>query len=476
MSACYPSFGVLLVDDEPAWLRSLSTALERSGNLTNIIECTDSRHVPDILQMHDVGVIVLDLTMPHRSGEELLREIAERYPHVMTIVVSGMNQLETAVACMKLGASDYFVKTSEEDRIVAGVLRAVRMVELQRENQELSRRFLGDELGHPEAFQNIAGVSKGMRAVLQYAESIARSSQPVLITGESGVGKELIARALHAIGGCAGPLVSVNVAGLDDTLFADTLFGHVRGAYTGADQPRKGMIEEAANGTLFLDEIGDLSQASQVKLLRLLQEGEYFPLGSDRPKRLRARVIASTHQDLRKKQASGAFRKDLYYRLQTHKVHIPPLRERKDDIPVLFDMLLDEAAASLQKKKPSVPRELLVLLETHAFPGNVRELRAMVYDAMSRHKSGVLSMDAFLSAMGRDRDSVTCTSARDTHPYRTLDVLPTITEAVALLVDEALERSKGNQSIAARMLGISQPALSKRLKLLRLGTGDDDQH
>jgi len=469
MSGCYPSFGILLVDDEPAWLRSLSTALERSGNITNIIECTDSRLVIDELQSNDIGIVLLDLTMPHRSGEELLAEISERFPHVVMIVISGMNQIETAVRCMKLGASDYYVKTHEEDRIVSGVLRAVRMVELQRENQELSRRFLGDELGHPEAFQHICGISKGMRAVLQYVESIAQSSQPVLITGESGVGKELIARAIHAVKGCAGPLVAVNVAGLDDNLFSDTLFGHVKGAYSGADQARKGMVEEAAGGTLFLDEIGDLSQASQVKLLRLLQEGEYFPLGSDRPKRLRARVIASTHQDLAKKHLSGEFRKDLYYRLQIHKVRVPPLRERKEDIPVLLDMLLDEAAAALHKKKPSIPPELLVLLETHPFPGNVRELRAMAYEALSRHKGGVLSMEAFLDAMGREHAQMPPDAAHHAQPFRSLAVLPTIQASVACLIDEAMRRAKGNQSIAARMLGISQPARSKRLKQLRGG-------
>lgn len=470
MNACYPAFSILLVDDEPAWLRSLSTALERSGNITNIIECDDSRRVIEELQANDIGIVLLDLTMPHRSGEDLLAEVSERFPHVIMIVISGMNQIETAVRCMKLGATDYFVKTQEEDRIIAGVIRAIRMVELQRENQELSRRFLGDELGHPEAFQHICGISKGMRAVLQYVESIAQSSQPVLITGESGVGKELIARAIHAVKGCTGPMVTVNVAGLDDTLFADTLFGHVKGAYSGADQVRKGMVEEAANGTLFLDEIGDLSQASQVKLLRLLQEGEYFPLGSDRPKRLRARIIASTHQDLARKHLSGEFRKDLYYRLQIHKVQVPPLRERKEDIPILLDMLLEEAAAALQKKKPSIPPELLTLLETHAFPGNVRELRAMAYEAVSRHKGGVLSMEAFLSAMGREQGQMPPEAALQSRLFHDVAILPTISSSIACLIDEAMQRAKGNQSIAARMLGISQPALSKRLKQLRSDT------
>jgi len=454
----------MIVDDEIAWIRSLAFALERSSNITNTIECDDSRLVTDMLSSHDVGVVLLDLNMPHRSGEDILAEIGERYPHILCIVISGMNQIETAVHCMKNGAYDYFVKTSEEDRIIAGVVRAVRLVELQNENRELSKRFLADELDHPEAFCEMAAFSKGMRSMQHYIESVAKSTQPVLITGESGVGKELVARALHELCGRHAPLVTVNVAGLDDNLFSDTLFGHARGAFTGADQARKGMIEEAGGGTIFLDEIGDLSAASQVKLLRLLQEGDYYPLGSDRPRRLRARVVASTHQDLRRKIDDGSFRQDLYYRLQTHRVHVPPLRERKEDIPALLDALLDEAAGALQKNKPQLPRELAVLLETYHFPGNIRELRSMVYDALSRHKGGVLSMERFLSAMGRERAGVDTIPQLSENPYKQLDMLPTINDSITLLIDAALERSHGNQTIASRLLGISQPALSKRLK------------
>jgi DNA-binding NtrC family response regulator len=305
-----------------------------------------------------------------------------------------------------------------------------------------------------------------MRSIFQYIESIAKSSQPVLITGESGVGKELIARTLHALSGCTGGLVAVNVAGLDDTVFADTLFGHVKGAFTGAVESRKGVVEEAADGTLFLDEIGDLSLMSQVKLLRLLQEGEYYPLGSDRSKRARVRVITATNQDIESRQTSGHIRKDLYYRLCTHSVHVPPLRERKEDIPLLLDHFLETAAELLGKKKPAIPKELPVLLSTYNFPGNVRELRSMVYDAVSRHNSGILSMEAFRSAIGQRRLTAnqTTETGADGSPFTLLETLPNFEEALDLLVTEALRRSKGNQTIAARMLGISQPALSKRLK------------
>ena len=295
MQSLVPCFSILLVDDEPAWLRSVSLTLARAG-INNILTCSDSREVPNILARGEVKLVLLDLTMPHLPGEALLSLIAEHHPELLTIVVSGMNQIETAVRCMKLGAFEYFVKTVEEDRLVTGVLRAIRMLELERENQAISDRIFSNELHHPEAFVNIVTGDRAMLGIFSYIEAVAASRQPLLISGESGVGKELVARAAHALSGNSGPLVALNVAGLDDTVFADTLFGHVRGAYTGAEQARRGMIEEATDGTLFLDEIGDLSIPSQVKLLRLMQEGEYFPLGSDRPKRLKARIIVAPHQ------------------------------------------------------------------------------------------------------------------------------------------------------------------------------------
>jgi DNA-binding NtrC family response regulator len=461
-----PPPGILLVDDEVAWLRSLSLTLERAG-LRRVVTCQDPRSVMDVLAADDISVVLLDLTMPHLSGEDLLGRIAAEHPDVAVIVVSGLNQVETAVRCMRLGAFDYHVKTEEEDRLVAGVLRAVRMQELQRENLEVSARLLSGELHHPEAFEAIVTGDRVMRTLFSYVEAVARSPQPLLITGESGVGKDLVAQAAHRLSGCPGKLIAVNVAGLDDAVFADTLFGHVRGAFTGADQLRRGMVEEAADGTLFLDEIGDLSIPSQVKLLRFLQEGEYFPLGSDRPKRVKARVIAATHQDLSAKEKAGAFRRDLYYRLRTHRVRVPPLRERKDDVPLLLEHFLEEAARSLGKKKPTAPRQLAQLLQTHEFPGNVRELKAMVFDAVSLHESHVLSMGSFLEAMGRREAPPDATDAGERNPFAGLQRLPGFDEALELLVQEAMARAGGNQTLAARLLGISQPALSKRLKSYR---------
>ena len=461
-SHLYPAFGVLLVDDEASFLRSLSLALERRGGVNHILRCDDSRQALEIIESHPIGLVLLDLTMPHLSGEALLQRIVEEHPDVVVIIISGLNQLETAVNCIRLGAYDYFTKTTEENRLIEGVRRAIGMQEMRLENQEMRRRFLSDTLECPQVFADIITQDKGMRSVFQYLEAVAPSRQPVLISGESGTGKEAIARAIHNLSGCSGPLVSVNVAGLDDNIFADTLFGHRRGAFTGADQARAGMVEQASNGTLFLDEIGDLSPQSQVKLLRLLQEGEYYPLGSDRPKRSRARVVVATHHNLEQKQREGSFRKDLYYRLCIHQVELPPLRQRPGDIPLLLDYFLAEAAQELGRNKPTVPRELAVLLRNYSFPGNVRELRALCFDALSRHRGGVLSMEVFRRLVGQDSLSAEAEEAAPLFPSD--QPLPTLQEAADLLVAEAMRRAQGNQSIASRLLGISQPALSKRLK------------
>jgi DNA-binding NtrC family response regulator len=460
----YPAFGVLLVDDEPAWLNTMSLSLERQAGITHLLTCSDPREVLGLVERHGVGVVLLDLTMPHLSGEELLARLAEEHPEVSVIVVSALNQLETAVACMRAGAFDYFVKTAEEDSIVKGVRRAVRVQELQRETGEMRRRFLEDRLEHPSAFDAFVTQDKAMRAIFHYVEAVARGVQPVLVTGESGTGKELVARSLHVASGRRGELVAVNVAGLDDAVFADTLFGHVRGAFTGADEARSGMVERASEGTLFLDEIGDLGPASQVKLLRLLQEGEYYPLGSDRPRFMRARVVVATHHDLAARRDAGTFRKDLFYRLRSHHVHVPPLRERRGDIPLLLDHFLAEAAREFGKKKPTPPKQLAGLLVSYAFPGNVRELRAMVSDAVGLHQGRVLSMDAFKRAIGERPADAPAAREAGPNPFSALEPFPTLAEGRQLLVDEALRRADGSQSVAARLLGISQSAVSRWLK------------
>ena len=467
IESAFPPFPVMLVDDEQQALDSFEMVL-RSARMTHFVRCQDSREVMPSLSRQEVEVILLDLWMPHVSGEELLRAIKNDFPEVPVIVITGANEVETAVECMKLGAFDYMVKPVDKSRLVGGVIRAVELRELQRENKSLKAHVLSDKLEHPGAFSEIITCSRDMRAIFQYIEAISASPRPVLITGETGVGKELVARAVHTVSGRKGNFVPVNVAGLDDNVFADTLFGHTKGAFTGAEQARSGLLEQGSGGTIFLDEIGDLSAASQVKLLRLLQDGEFFPLGSDIAKRSDARIVVATNQNLEERQASGAFRKDLYYRLYDHRIHIPPLRDRKEDLPLLLEHFLNKASESLEKKKPTPPPELATLLSNHHFPGNVRELESMVFDAVSNHRSGKLSMDLFKRHIAREEPVAVIDSEQSPgdmdDPISFSQKLPTLKQAEDLLIAEAMRRAEGNQSIAAMSLGISRQALNKRLK------------
>ncbi|TPE54156.1 sigma-54-dependent Fis family transcriptional regulator [Maribrevibacterium harenarium] len=458
----YPQFSILLVDDEIPFLRSMSLTLERHG-FNNLLTCHEPLQVEQLMQQQDIGLVLLDLTMPVLSGQELLARLQEEHPNIPVIIFSGLNQVEAAVDCVKAGAFDYVVKTSDQDQILEAIKRAINTQELAIENQALRNQLLSKTLTKPECFDDFISRSEDMFAIFRYLESVAGSNQPVLISGESGVGKELIANAVHRLSGRKGDMVSVNVAGLDDNIFADTLFGHARGAFTGADRNRPGLVESAAGGTLFLDEIGDLSPASQVKLLRLLQEGEYYPIGSDKPKRSQARVVVATHQDLASRQAEGKFRKDLYYRLRTHMVNIPPLRERIADLPLLMRHFVEQACRELNKPMLAIPEQLMAPLLSYTFPGNVRELRALVFDAVSQSNGDTLSPLLPDLATG-----ATPLPTSNNHPLFSPELpLPTLSQASELLVMEAMRRANDNQSLAARMLGISQPALSKRLKNMR---------
>jgi DNA-binding NtrC family response regulator len=463
----HPRLPVMLVDDEVQALDSFELAL-RSGNVNNFLRCQDSRDVMPLLAEQDIEVMLLDLRMPHLSGEELLSQITTDFPHVPIIVITGADDVETAVKCMRAGAFDYIVKPVERSRLVASVKTALELRELQRQNQLLRAHVLSDQLADPEPFAEIITTSKMMRSIFQYIEAIANSPQPVLLTGETGVGKELAARAIHTVSGRQGAFIAINVAGLDDNVFADTLFGHRKGAFTGADQTRNGMVEKAEEGTLFLDEIGDLSPASQVKLLRFLQDGEFFPLGSDVAKRSNARVVVATNQELETLKDSGKFRKDLYYRLRIHQVHIPPLRERKEDLPLLLDHFLEKTAKTLGKKKPTPPNELTTLLGAYHFPGNIRELESIIFDAISKHVSGKLSMEVFKSYISDQQPAFKPDSRGlsldDSAPISFSEKLPTLKQAELLLIAEALKRSGGNQAIAAMYLGISRQALNRRLR------------
>ncbi len=461
-----PSCPVLLVDDEVEALEGNEARLRING-INNIIICSDSRKVMDVLAQQKVSAILLDLMMPHVSGEELLEMIPQQHPGVPIIVLTAANDVPVAVQCMKAGAFDYMVKPVEETRMISGIQRAIQFYELRNDYNTLRQRMLSPVLEHPEAFTEIVTDDPKLLSVMSYAETIAPTSRPVLITGETGVGKELVARAIHTLSRQKESFVAVNVAGLDDTVFSDTLFGHVKGAFTGADQDRAGLIEQAKGGTLFLDEIGDLSVASQVKLLRLIQEREYFAVGADLPKHTDARLVVATNRDLPELQKQGKFRRDLYYRLCDHYLHVPALRERPHDIPVLLDYFLEEAADELGKRKPTYPKELPGLLASCQFPGNIREMRSIVFEAVSRHTSRMLSMDVFKErtkgAMVSDEQRPVPHADMSQYLPGSSD-FPTMEEMTNFLVSEAMEKAKGNQTVAAKLLNVSRTTLNKRLK------------
>jgi DNA-binding NtrC family response regulator len=466
-ASLHPPRPIVLVDDEPHILLSFSTTLRTTG-FNHIASVEDSRSVLPLLEKENASVVVLDLTMPHLSGNELLAQINGAFPHVPVIVVTATDDLDTAVACMKAGAFDYLAKPVEMNRFISSVKKALELGDLREEVSSLKRRLLDERLDELPAFSSIITKNKKMRLLFQYIEAIAGSQQPVMVTGETGAGKELIARAIHDLSGRPGRLVAVNIAGLDDIMFSDTLFGHTRGAFTGADREREGLIIQAENGTLFLDEIGDLSESSQVKLLRLLQDHTFFPVGSDNVRYGKARIIVATNKDLQARVRKGAFRKDLYYRLCAHQIQVPPLRDRAEDIPLLIDHFMSEAAKSFQKKVPSYPPELIPFLAAYQFPGNVRELQALVFDAVARHRRGILSLSSFKLAIGNARISEPplITPVREEKIgglHCAFDRFPTLKEAEEYLIAEALKRSQGNQGTAASLLGITRQALNKRL-------------
>ena len=461
----YPVNPVLIVDDEPQALKSYEYAFRAEG-INNLITCNDSRQVKKILRSRTIEAVILDIIMPYVSGEELLELISRENPEIPVIMITGVNQVEAAVSCIHKGASDYLVKPVSGARLINTIKKSLEIRELQRENLRLQEQLLSARAEHPEAFADIVTVNRQMRTIFQYCEAVAKSRQPVLITGETGVGKELFARAVHRLSDCRGNFIAVNISGYDDNMLSDTLFGHKKGAFTGATDNRDGLIEKASHGTLFLDEIGDLNPASQIKLLRLLQEREYTPLGADISKRTSARVLLATHQNLQILQQDNDFRKDLYYRIATHHIHIPPLRERKDDIKALVDHFLQLAAKEMHKKVPSYHRELITLLKSYFFPGNIRELRSMVFDAVSNHQSRMLSMRTFQKHIEKHTPVSDLESQPGFEPewISRLEVLPSLKEITQILIDEALLRAEGNQSVASKSLGISPQALSARLK------------
>jgi DNA-binding NtrC family response regulator len=469
---------ILVIDDDPDVLKRMDRFLRFEG-FRDVISCSDPREVAVLVNEKDISVMVLDLLMPGMPGQKVLEATRENHPEIPVIVATAVNDLDSAIDCMRHGAFDYVPKTAETGRLASSIRHALSIRELQRDYSALKDTLLAAKRPESAAFSGLVTADERMQSVMRYVETIAASPKPILIVGESGTGKELMAQAIHRLSGRHGPIVSLNISGFDDTMFSDNLFGHKRGAFTGADSDRGGLIERAEGGTLFLDEIGELSPVSQVKLLRLIEDKLYYPLGADLPKASSATIVTATNRDLRAASAASAFRLDLFYRLQTHLVQLPPLRERPGDLHLLISHFVRQSAERLGRGVPAIPDELIILLESYEFPGNVRELESMVFDAMSSLKGGVLGLESFRRKILRGTGSKSAPSkiaiGGDATRFSSWERLPSLKQASEELIREAMRRTKGNQGIAADLLGISRTALNKRLK----GSRDreiDSQH
>ena len=445
---------VLIIEDDPIALRVMSAILRTTHQ---VVPCADPRLVTQNLAAFPVDVVLMDLNLPHVPGETLLPQLVADHPTLPVVVVTGTQDATTAVRLVKMGAFDYLVKPVDPKSLIEAVSRAVALHSANR----TTAAEAPVAVRRPELFARMITRSRAMLTMFQYIEAVAPSPNPVLVTGETGTGKELVAQAIHAASGRSGACVACNVGGLDDGLLSDALFGHRKGAFTGAVGERAGLVDRAAGGTLFLDEIGDLPVASQVKLLRLLQEGEYLPVGSDVPEQARIRVVAATSLDLDERIADGRFRRDLFYRLCGHRIHLPPLRERREDLPLLIAHFAVVSCAAMGVPPLRVPLEVLDLVADHPFMGNVRELQALVHDAVSRRKGGALAVEPFRRLRQRGlSDQQGLPPEALAWPAR----LPTLAEVTEQVIAEAMRRCEGNLAAAARQLGLTRQAFYQRLR------------
>jgi two-component system, NtrC family, response regulator HydG len=455
---------IILVDDEEEILFSSRTQLNFAG-MGPVESMQDGRKLIPFLEEFGGAMIILDLMMPNITGIELLPQLTQRFPEIPVVVMTATHDLNRAVECMKAGAFDYMLKPVENSRFISCVKRALELRSLRSEVGLLKEVLFSDSAQNVSAFDHIITRSRKMQTIFRYGEAIANSNEPVLVIGDTGVGKELLVEALHKVSNRKGALVPLNVAGLDDTMFSDTLFGHRKGAFSGADLNREGLIAKAAKGTLFLDEIGDLKESSQIKLLRLLQERRYYPLGADGAIGTDARIICATNKNLKDLMLADKFRADLYFRLSAHQITIPPLRERREDIILLANRFINDAAQSMGKKAPNLPPELFQLLNAYDFPGNIRELRAMIFDGVAMHESGSLSLKSFQDIVLAKKSLDATLPLPDENPFLAFSGrLPTFAEAEYILIEAAIQRSNGNKTLAASLLGITRQTLNNRLR------------
>ncbi len=449
---------VLVVDDERSNVESLEKIFQREG--LRVLVAYDAKHALEQVRSHRVHVVLTDLMMPGTTGLELLRAIKQVQPEVEVVLMTAYGSVEVAVSAMREGAYDFVEKPLKRITIVKSVRKAAERGRLIEEN-----RTLKDEIKMLTK-REIIGSSVAWRRVIEVATQAAPSMATVLVLGESGTGKELLARYIHERSSrVKRPFVAVNCAAIPETILESELFGHERGAFTGAVTKKDGRFAKAAGGTLFLDEIGELSPQVQVKLLRVLQEGEYEPLGGNTVK-ADVRIVAATNRDLLAEVQAGRFREDLYYRLNVIAVTAPPLRSRREDIPLLVDHFVGLYAKKNGKARLGVARAALERMMDYAWPGNVRELENVIERAV------VLSRADTLTEHDLPENIVKSASAAP----RALDfpVGTPLAEIELRVIKETLKHTKGDKSLAAQLLGISTRTIYRKLDELDEGSSTGD--
>jgi DNA-binding NtrC family response regulator len=435
---------ILLVDPDDAQRQLAERALVELG-VGPVATLRDRSQVRNFLARNRCVLVMLNVSDNSSDAAELVGHIVCENPAV-SVVVTGANDVHDAVACIRNGASDYLPKPLAPEALIASARRALG---LHRSRVEEEPRG-GYTTEIPAAFAGMVTASPTMLAIFQYLGSVARSGQPLLITGETGTGKELLARAVHALSQRRGQYAALDVGTLDEAHFTEALLGRGDG---------RGLVAQAAGGTLFIDQVDRLSPSAQSRLLRLLQDQELAV--PTEPRRLGFRLIAASTRDLRQLR-EGLLREDLFYRLRTHHAAVPPLRTRREDVPLLLDHFVGLASSELGRERPQVPSGILELLANYAFPGNVRELRSLVFDAVSRSSVGQLSLTPFAAAVEDASAAPTHLAAR--RQLASLAQLPTLKEIQTMLVEEALRRTNQHQSSAAALLGVTRQALNKRLR------------
>jgi DNA-binding NtrC family response regulator len=450
---------ILAIDDDQAVLNYLNIMLLQTGSYQVATLATSSKAYQE-LKNNDYDLLLLDMDMPEVSGLDILKFVKEKNIDIETIVLTGVEDVELAVSAMKLGAFDYLTKPVDNDQLLK-IITTVLESRKARVAAAAEPAVSLDQLKFKEAFKDIVTQNEEMIKIFQMVEKMAQPDNSILIWGESGTGKELIAKAIHHISRRRSEnFVAVNAGTFANELFASEFFGHNKGAFTGASTSKKGFLEEADRGTLFLDEIGELALPIQVKLLRVLQEGEFFRLGSTKNQKVDVRIIAATNKDLLSEMKKGNFRKDLFYRLNMSSVYLPPLRERKGDIPLLCQHFLRRFNEQNQKSVQKISEPATRLLNQYDYPGNVRELMNIINSAVIIESGPELlkkSLPHYFLENSSAKESLLSSTS----------LLP-LSELEKEQIKKVLGHTKGNKSQAAKILGISRVNLLAKIKKYQL--------